>query len=95
MPGIKKDGKSALTIRLDSFTMEKKIGTGVIVMSETNGKEISGIRSGIFEKVGGFLWQELQKFSFFDGNNERMAYYRLEHSYRVANVGAAIARPLR
>ena len=42
-------------------------------------------------KTEEFLKTELLKMADFEGNNMRMAEYRIEHSYRVANIGAQIA----
>ena len=42
-------------------------------------------------KTAEFLKAELSKMAFYKDNNQRMADYRIEHSYRVANIGAQIA----
>ena len=43
-------------------------------------------------KTADFLKTELSKMAFYKDNTQRMADYRIEHSYRVANIGAGIAR---
>lgn len=50
------------------------------------------IRAEILEKTGAFLRTELRRAERFAGMIPRMADYRIEHSFRVANIGAAIAR---
>jgi len=44
------------------------------------------------KKTDAFLRQELMKLATFHDNTPRMAEYRIEHSYRVANIGIQIAR---
>ncbi len=43
------------------------------------------------EKTAEFLKTELMKSADFEGESVRVAEYRIEHSYRVANIGAKIA----
>lgn len=50
------------------------------------------MREKVIEEVGAFLRAELQKMTRFEGNTPRMAEYRIEHSYRVANIGVQIAQ---
>jgi len=50
------------------------------------------MREEIIRKTGEFVKHELDKLAFYKNNIPRMAEYRLEHSYRVASIGAEIAR---
>lgn len=49
------------------------------------------MRREIIEKTGAFIKTELARLADFGDNNMRMAEYRIEHSYRVANIAAQIA----
>ena len=44
------------------------------------------------KKTESFMKTELAKLAFYKDNIVRMAEYRIEHSYRVAHIGAEIAK---
>ncbi len=46
----------------------------------------------LIKKVDAFLCENIEKSAHYEGNNQRAAEYRIEHSRRVANIGFEIAR---
>lgn len=50
------------------------------------------MREELVKKTMQFMQAELSKLASFQDNNLRMAQYRMEHSCRVAHIGAEIAR---
>ena len=49
------------------------------------------MREEIIKKTERFMQAEISKLASFQDNTPRMAQYRIEHSYRVAHIGAEIA----
>lgn len=49
------------------------------------------MREEIIKKTERFMQAEISKLASFRDNTPRMAQYRIEHSYRVAHIGAEIA----